>query len=680
MNILKKMAINVETIFVFIKTALLGASGKKDLAVITKMEHVPLRLFGLKEIPAVPIADPAYMVEMLSKLNARVKEVNFAVRGLSDVYTIGDEQATAQEFLFGKGVATNNLDAQNLDIDLEASGQEDLAWDQNREARDNLKQLLDKDDKFVLNLLKEGSFYRSVDPLARDKFDALVEPAGNEFASTSLMPDGKLLTNLSLTEAKQWAISWTNFDNVLPEAAPKLPELAAGLTNADEASKQFWPTIARYGLAYNLLILQKLGEGSINPLKQKFKAVWDVNFDTLLSEARLYFIDLSIFTTIEPQMVDGNERFTPGSMVILSQEPQSKTLTPIAIRISGFQDKSAQIYTRDNATDAAWLYALQAAKTSITVYGIWLGHVYHWHMVTAAMIMTFLNNVPKTHPLFQLIAPQSEYLITFNTILLLLWAAIGPPTSISSSFQFLRLLNTFATDRNFLDDDPIATLKRQGLQKEDFTVNEAWDQYPIVGEYLKFWQATEAYIDTFVETTYQNDALVAKDRILQKWMSESAKASEGNMKGLPNMNSKATLKQVLTSLVYRISVHGASRLGPTANPMLTFVPNFPPCLQKTDIPAPTAEFDTQQLFEWLPKTGVIGKMMTFYFTFVFSMPYKPFVPLGGLETNLFFPNGMSDPRNKALVEYRKVVAGFIQTYYPAPNPPQMGQWPLNIET
>ncbi|MBE2225126.1 MAG: hypothetical protein IAF02_26550, partial [Anaerolineae bacterium] len=678
MNIVKKIAINVETTFVFIQTMLQGTSGEKDLAVITKMEHVPLRLLGLKDVPAVPIADPTYMVEMLSKLNARVKEVNFAVQGLSDTYTIGDEQATAQEFLFGKVTATSSLGAQNLDIDPETIGQEDLAWDQNREARDNLQQLLDKDDKFVLNLLEDGSFYRSVNPMARSRFDALVEPADNEFASNSLMPNANLLTNLSLTEAKQWAISWTNFDNVLPEAAPKLPELEASITSADEASKQFWPMIARYGLAYNLLILQKLGEGSINPVKQKFKAVWDADFDVLLKENRLYLIDLSIFTTVEPQLVDGNKRFTPGSMVILSQDLQTKALTPIAVRISGYQDKNTQIYTRDNATDAAWLYALQAAKTSITVYGIWLGHVYHWHMVTAAMIMTFLNNVPKKHPLFQLIAPQSDYLITFNTILLLLWSEIGPPTSISSSFQFLRLLDTFAIDRTFLDDDPIVTLARHGLEEKDFTVHEAWDQYPIVGQYLKFWQATEAYIDTFVETTYPNDAAVAKDHILQKWMSESAKASEGNIKGLPNMNSKASLKRVLTSLVYRITVHGASRLGPTANPMLTFVPNFPPCLQKTEIPTPTAEFDTTQLFEWLPKTGVIGKMMTFYFTFVFSKPYKPFVPLGGVETNLFFPHGMADPRNKALVEYRKTVADFIQAYYPASHPPQMGQWPLNI--
>jgi len=296
------------------------------------------------------------------------------------------------------------------------------------------------------------------------------------------------------------------------------------------------------------------------------------------------------------------------------------------------------------------------------------------------MQMTFLNNVPKNHPIYQLLRPQSDSLITFDTILLLLWSEIGPPTSISTASQFLKLINTFATDRTFFDDDPKTTLKNLGLDEADFTINEAWDQYPIVRQYLKFWQATEEYINTFVETTYPDDSAVASDGDLRNWMAESAKPGEGNIKGLPKMNSKEALTSVLTSLIYRISMHGSSRLSPTANPMLTFIANFPPCLQKSAIPEPSSEFDTKQLFEWLPKTGVIGKMITFYFIFVFSSPYKPFIPATGIESNLFFPNGLNDPRNQALVKYRQVVLYFIKAQYLPPNSPQIGQWPLNIET
>ena len=63
-----------------------------------------------------------------------------------------------------------------------------------------------------------------------------------------------------------------------------------------------------------------------------------------------------------------------------------QTLTPLAVRVVA-QD-NAVAYSARSASPGAWLYALQAAKTSVTVYGIWLGHVYHWHLVTAAMQMT----------------------------------------------------------------------------------------------------------------------------------------------------------------------------------------------------------------------------------------------------------------------------------------------------
>ena len=60
------------------------------------------------------------------------------------------------------------------------------------------------------------------------------------------------------------------------------------------------------------------------------------------------------------------------------------------------------MFVEGEATDSAWLYALQAAKTSVTVYGIWLGHVYHWHIVTAAMQMTMYNTTDKSHPIHEL--------------------------------------------------------------------------------------------------------------------------------------------------------------------------------------------------------------------------------------------------------------------------------------
>ena len=135
---------------------------------------------------------------------------------------------------------------------------------------------------------------------------------------------------------------------------------------------------------------------------------------------------------------------------------------------------------------------------------------------------------------------------------------------------------------------------------------------------------------------------------------------------------------MLTSLIFRITAHGISRLMPTAYPVLSFVGNYPPCLQIAAIPSPQATLTTAELLAYLPKTGAIGSMLKFLTTFAFTSPYVPFIPKAGVDADLFFPGGLSDLRNKALVEYRKAAIKFMEEY--APDQKTHEQWPLNIET
>ena len=154
-------------------------------------------------------------------------------------------------------------------------------------------------------------------------------------------------------------------------------------------------------------------------------------------------------------------------------------------------------------TASAWVYALQAAKVSVTVFGIWLGHVYQWHIVTAAMLMTMFDNLPANHRVRNLLEPQSSYLMPFDNVLLLAWGSLVPPTSITTARQFVELIDQYAATRQFFDDDPTTTLERLGISESDFTVNEPWDQYPIVGQLLAIWNATGRYVSKYVDQVYE---------------------------------------------------------------------------------------------------------------------------------------------------------------------------------
>ena len=144
------------------------------------------------------------------------------------------------------------------------------------------------------------------------------------------------------------------------------------------------------------------------------------------------------------------------------------------------------------------------------------------------------------------------------------------------------------------------------------------------------------------------------------------------------MTSKANLAKFLSSVVYRVTVHGITRLNNTINPVISFIPNFPPCLQSSTLPAADQPLDTEALLKLLPWTATIGDQVNFYFIFVFSKPFDNLIPPGGAASNLPFPGGLTDKRNQAIVEFRNRMTAFILQYEPAN--PQLNQWPLSIDT
>ena len=175
--------------------------------------------------------------------------------------------------------------------------------------------------------------------------------------------------------------------------------------------------------------------------------------------------------------------------------------------------------------------------------------------------------------------------------------------------------------------------------------------FPCSSEYLTIWDICEDYVKAFVANTYPTDAAVAADTELQTWMANAAKPDHGNIRGLPDLKNRTALIGLLTSQLYRLTAHGVSRLQRSTDPWLTFVANFPPCLQRVDLPAANSSLSTQELLKYLPNVRTIADTLVFY-AFAYSKPYTPLIPKKGSDDELEFPGGRTDPRNKALIEYR----------------------------
>lgn len=616
--------------------------------------QLPLYNRGLRNIPAVPLKPR--LIRTLRALGKRNSQTRQAVQGLNTLQTIGGVSRPAHAFLWG------DIEVETDETE-ENRGEAEHAGDRSAQARHELRKRLN-----YVSLAK-----------------ALDDSMHKEEAIPVAQPEAiATLNRLSLEDPRQFSMAWTTFPDVYGESEHLLDDFSATLTDVNVASRTFWTTISEYGMPYNLLFIEKVGAERATELAGIFGTAWDQKIQELHADALVYVIDLRIFETCAPQQASSGERFSPASITVLSQDAETKALEPILIRVSGEGGKGAQIYRRGEATtDSAWLYALQAAKASIGVYGIWLGHVYYWHLPTAAVQMTMYNCLPEQHPLYRLLCQQSKYLIEFDTVLLLLWKQIAPPTSITSAQQFLKLEDTFAEGRTFFDDDPTVTLEKLGISREDFSSaeNKPWDQYRFVARLLKIWEITGEYVKSTVEALYKDDGMVAADDKLQEWMRESSKPEGGNIRGLPTtMNTREELRRFLQSYLYRIVAHGSARLPNSANPGLTFVPNFPPCLQRSDIPRPDAEISTRDLLTYLPNTGTIGEYLSFFYIFSFSVPYATVIPTDGVEEELFFEGNTPEGEacNEALIRFRKAIIDFIGEYQEGT--PQVTQWARNIET
>jgi Lipoxygenase len=524
-------------------------------------------------------------------------------------------------------------------------------------------------------------------------------------ASAFLYGPPPAATKLQLDDPSQFTLAWTTYQDVYEDSQDLVGPFSDTLqeTKKKDANDTLWPAIAQFGLPLNLLVLEKVDSDRFSQLTKEFGDAWaDEEVRDLLAADGLYAIDMSILESVGSSPApDGSVRFAPATITYLKQDPTSKALTPVSIQV-WTKGVSPQNYVR---SDKAWLWALQAAKTSITVWGIWLGHVYHWHTVTAAMQMTMYNTLPADHRLSPLLRRQSQSVINFNYVLLtLLWGKITPPTPVGGYMSLLKLLDTFAETgpkgkRGFFDDDPANELKARRLDAKDFKAKvngkeKDWAAYPLVGYLLEIWGATNEFVKAVVDDIYKTDDQVANDGDLQKWIAASGDPSQGNIRGLPDVKRRAKLVEVLTSLLYRVNVHGAASLNPSVNPALAFVANFPPCLQSTDIPKRS---DQPDLLKVLPHTGTIGQMTTFVFTFAYSPPYASLIPGGGIDLDPWFPPSQQQC-NGYLVTFRERIRDFVDQYVddwnaelgrlakrpPGSLPPayaenQYQQWPSSIE-
>jgi hypothetical protein len=638
----------------------------------------------------------------------------------------------------------------------------------------------------------------------------------------------------SLDKPGQFDMGWTTFEQVHARALPLSEQFQKALTDADSGSKMFWKNISRYWNPFGVLPMQQVSAVAAD----RFRALLGSNWDAALMDpavgSTLFVVDMTIFEGVDPP-IPSIPRFTPSVLAFFlldTSNPGDPTFTPVLIRVSDGRD--ARIYqrfpagsnpARQDSEPTAWLYALQALKTATTVWGIWLGHVYRYHLMSVPFNFTQHRSMNPLHPVRRVLGFQGKYTIAFDAVLLLVWS-FPPPTSCGESIEFLQLVDAFAGvagGRSFFADDPEPALAALGIPKAAFstavireqdicipewiallreqdatpganpiisalsgrfaqtrlrmasyaggedpvfrrllalelnaiintpamaatlapllaaagvaqhpdTVAEGgagalfgpaararmmlqdafpaalaimqWNLYPIANYVVSLHRAAARYIGAVIPLLYPGGTL---DPAIDRWVAAASRI--GNVQGLPATPgvTVAQLTALLTSLIYRVAAHGLARLAPVGNPGLSWVGNFPPCLELSRLPDPQVPsgdpnapaLTTEQLLAFMPRTGSMGEMISFIFSFGFTDNFEELIPMpsanttGLPDTDLHPFIGLPAGVDAALQQFRREITGFIWFFEAdanALNSPavmnfsasaaQLHQWERNIE-
>eukprot|EP00904_Undaria_pinnatifida_P007087 jgi/Undpi1/3508/HiC_scaffold_16.g06880.m1 len=203
-----------------------------------------------------------------------------------------------------------------------------------------------------------------------------------------------------------------------------------------------------------------------------------------------------------------------------------------------------------------------------------VSHLGNTHVVLEGALVSMHRQLPKEHPLYDLLHPHVEGTAFINFYAQDRLIAEGgtvdklTANAISESWD-LCLAQTL--DRISSDFSPEADFAHRGMTKEDFPGRY---MYRDVG--TQYWEATHTWVKEYLDIYYASDKDIEEDYELQAFITEMTDTAA--MKWLEEYKTtsdkKALITRVFASLIYSASTLHAAVNFPQ-KPSMSFVPSCP---------------------------------------------------------------------------------------------------------
>jgi hypothetical protein len=211
-----------------------------------KLKRLPLQDVGLNNLVAVPylltLTEPHHTMLRLAEKEVEATPVPY---WYSNSYTVNGTTATSYEFMYGK----------------------------------KPPHLISHAISAIQGLLETG---------LEGAFKSICTPEEASSGSVNVPPpvSASSLTSLSLDNPEQFAMALPNYQGIYDLAKPYLASFVSALTNVEDATKQFWPTLGNFSFMHNLLILERVQDVKVESVRSRFAEAWiEQNMESLYDKA-----------------------------------------------------------------------------------------------------------------------------------------------------------------------------------------------------------------------------------------------------------------------------------------------------------------------------------------------------------------------------------------------------------
>ncbi|XP_078022375.1 polyunsaturated fatty acid lipoxygenase ALOX15B-like [Epinephelus lanceolatus] len=339
-----------------------------------------------------------------------------------------------------------------------------------------------------------------------------------------------------------------------------------------------------------------------------------------MENGNIFLCDYKRLEGVKANTIHGKQQYLMAPLVLLHKTPDDE-LMPVAIQLKQTPAEDNPIFLPTDS-EYDWLTAkifVRSADFNEHQVNV---HLLRTHLLAEVFAVSLLRNVPRTHPLYKVLAAHTRYTLHINFL--------ARDRLISETGVFTKFAATGGEGMVTMMQKSLSSVTYTSLCIPDDIAERGLEDVPNFyyrDDGLKLWDIIHRFVQGVLGFYYKHDDEVQEDDELQRWIGDIFEhgflSQEGT--GIPqSFTTVAELVKFVTMVIFTCSAqHSAVNTG--QYDYGGWMPNTPTSLQ---LPPPTKKGTTSEatMLHTLPDMGTTANAMASIW--LLSKPSFDFVGLG----------------------------------------------------